>query len=430
MIMWIAALVLVTVTAVIGYRLGAIQAAFTFIGLLTAAVFAIPLGPLFAWVFRVVGYKQPLVAQFGGPFIAFFLVLLVFKTVATFVHRKVDYHYRYKRADAERAVWEVMHRRVGACVGALNGVLYFMVFALIIAVFGYFTIQTGGGESGSRVLSFVGKAAEDLQATQMDKVVAPFNPAGEKYMDASDIAGLLHHNRGLLDRLESYPVFAAMAEEPIYQDMGRDRDLQNMVKGQSSLSEILANPTVQQVISNSDLVTKVLDLDYKDLKQYLETGVSPKFEQEKILGRWIYDQTVTLQLNKQLKPDVGASTWFRLQKELVERFDNSVFSAFHDNKAKLVLATNLDGRASPLQPVPVAPPVGVAGAQWRTNYFPMWFTTGRVYSAIGKWSGSAPNYLVTLGNQSGTGTAEGKLEDGRLSFQFQGKALSFTRQAD
>ena len=39
--------------------------------------------------------------------------------------------------------------------------------------------------------------------------------------------------------------------------MGRDRDLQNMVKGQNSLSEILANPKVQEVISNSDLVTKV-----------------------------------------------------------------------------------------------------------------------------------------------------------------------------
>jgi hypothetical protein len=135
-------------------------------------------------------------------------------------------------------------------------------------------------------------------------------------------------------------------------------------------------------------------------------------------------------LNKQLRPDVAATTWFRVKNELVERFNNSVFSAFHDNKAKLVLATNLDGRASPLRPVPVPPPVGVAGAQWRTNYFPMWFTTNRMYSATGKWSGSAPNYMVTLGNQSGTATAEGKLEDGRLSFQFQGKALSFTRQPD
>lgn len=430
MIMWIAALVLVTVTAIIGYRLGAIQAVFTFIGLMAASISAIPLGPLFSWVFRLVGYKEPVVAQFGGPIIAFFVVWLAFKALATFVHRKVDYHYRYNRADAERAVWEVMHRRLGACVGALNGVVYFIVFAVIIAVFGYFTIQTGGGESGSRVLSFLGDAAEDLQSTHMDKVVAPFNPAGERYMDAADIAGLLYHNRSLLDRLERYPVFAAMAEEPIYGDLGKDRDLQAMLKGQSNLGEILANPKLREVISNSDLVTKVIELDYKDLKNYLETGVSQKYEQERILGRWSYDQSATLQLNKELSPEVGASTWFRVRNELIERFDNSAFSAFCDNKAKLVLAANMEGRSSPLIPVPVPPPVGVAGATWRTNYFPKWFNTNPVYSATGKWSGAAPNYVVTLGNRSGTASAEARLQDDRLSFQFQGKALAFLRQPD
>src|SRR5436190_6746942 len=185
MIMWIAGLVLVAITAAVGYRAGAIRAAFSFIGLVAAAVLAIPLGPLFAWIFPLLGFHQPIAAQFGGPIVAFFVVSFVFKAFAGFVHRKVDYHYRYNRADAERAVWEVMHRRVGACVGALNGVVYFMVFALIIAVFGYFIIQTGGGEAGGKVLSFVGKAAEDLQSTRMDKVVAPFHPAGEKYFDAA-----------------------------------------------------------------------------------------------------------------------------------------------------------------------------------------------------------------------------------------------------
>src|SRR5688572_15812828 len=186
MIMWITAIVLVALCVGIGYRSGAIRAACTFIGLIVAAILALPLGPLFAWVFPLIGFKNPVAAKFGGPIIAFFVVSFVFKALAAFVHRKVEYHYRYNRHDAERAVWEVMHRRVGACIGALNGTVYFVIFALIVSVFGYFTIQTGGGENPSKVLSTLGKAAADLQETRMDKVVAPFNPASEKKFDASD----------------------------------------------------------------------------------------------------------------------------------------------------------------------------------------------------------------------------------------------------
>ena len=436
MIMWIAAIVLVALTIGVGYRAGATRAAFSFIGLLAGAVLAVPLGPMFNWLFPLIGFKNAMAGKFGGPIIAFFVVSFVFKAIGSFVHRKVDYHYRYNRADAERAVWEVMHRRVGACVGALNGTVYFIAFALIVDVFGYFTIQTGAANSDSKVLSFLGKSAEDLQNTGMDKAVAPFNPASEKYFDFADIAGLLFHNRPLVDRLYNYPVFAAMAEEPTYRELGKDRELQQMIKGQASLNEILNNPKVAEVVSNSDIATRVLELDFKDLRQYLETGKSEKYAQEKILGRWAYDESSTLQLNKKLKPDVPASIWFRMKNELTQRFDNSVFTAFYDNKAKLVLATNMDGKATPYQAVPVrttrpgATPTAAPIAVTVTNFVPQWFITNATYSAVGKWSGTAPNYFVSLGNKNGTATAEGKLQGDQMAFGFEGRALVFRRLAD
>ena len=423
MIMWIAALVLVAATIGIGYRQGAIRATFTFIGLILAAILAIPCAPMVAWIFPLIGFKNPVVAQFGAPIIAFFVISLLFKGLAAFVHRKVDYHYKYNRDDATRAVWEVMHRRVGACVGALNGTIYFLVFALIISVFGYFAIQTGGGESDSKVLSFVGKSAEDLKNTRMDKVVAPFNPAREKYFEASDILGLIYHNRSLVDRLKNYPVFAAMAQEPAYQEMGKDQELQNKLKGQASLNEILAHPKVQDVISNTDVSTKVLDLDMKDLKHYLETGASEKYGKEKLLGRWSYDELASLQLNKQLKPDVTVVNWLRMKNELTERFDSSVFTAFYDNKATFQLSANMEGRASAFEPRGRLP-------NGQTNYIPNWFTTNALYSATGKWSGSAPTYLVTLTSRNGTATSEARLENDKLWFQLEGKALSFARLPD
>jgi hypothetical protein len=66
----------------------------------------------------------------------------------------------------------------------------------------------------------------------------------------------------------------------------------------------------------------------------------------------------------------------------------------------------------------------------QTNYIALWLTTNATYSANGKWSGSAPNYLVTLGNKNGTKTSEAVLDGNSLSFQFEGKALAFTRLSD
>ena len=185
-----------------------------------------------------------------------------------------------------------------------------------------------------------------------------------------------------------------------------------------------------------DQSTRVLELDFKDLRQYLETGKSEKYAQEKILGRWAYDESSTLLLNKKLKPDVPASIWFRMKNELTQRFDNSVFTAFYDNKAKLVLATNMDGKATPFRAVPVrgtrpgATPGAAPVAVTVTNFVPLWFITNATYSAVGKWSGSAPNYLVTLGNRNGTATSEGKLAGDQLAFGFEGRALVFRRVAD
>jgi hypothetical protein len=427
MIMWITALVLVAATVAVGYRQGAIRAAMTFIGLLVAAVLAIPFGPMFAWLFPLLGFKSPLAPKFGAPVIAFFAISLVFKGLAAFVHRKVEYSYRYHRDDASRAVWEVMMKRVGACVGALNGLVYFLVIALLVSVFGYTTIQIGGNESNSSTLSFLGRTADDLKATQMDKVVAPFNPAPTNYFDFADTLGLLYHNRNLQDRVESYPLFAAMAQQPVYKALGADKDLQNLIKTKGSFEEILANPTVSEVMTNTDLVKIVLDMDILDFKEYLETGVSPKFSQEKLLGRWRYDLQESIRMNKALKPDVAASQWSRVKNELVERFDDAVFTAYHDNTAKFMMATNMDGRASPMENLP---PVRLPNGRIVTNSIPRWATTNALASATGKWSGSAPNYLITLNMRGAQATVEGTLNKENLSFQVAGKALSFKRLAD
>jgi hypothetical protein len=273
-------------------------------------------------------------------------------------------------------------------------------------------------------MSFMAKAGDDLKEMKMDKVVAPFVPAPQKFYEVSDLLGLLYHNRGLKQRLYHYPVFAAMAERPIFQSLGADQGVQKLLDS-APLSEILQNEKVQEVYTNADLFNEFMAMDLKDLRTYLETGVSPKFSEEKILGRWAYDVDASLQLNKNSKSDMPASTWYRLKREVQERFKGAQFTAYYDKKAALKLSAAMEGKSSPIQPFGVLP-------NKQTNYISVWWNTNASYSASGTWSGSAPNYFVELSNKNGKHTSEAKLSgnNNKLSFEFEGKQVAFDRLPD
>jgi len=420
MIMWIAAIVLVALSVSLGYREGATRAAIMFVGLLIAACLAVPMAPLFNFIFKFI-HVHPAVPQFVTPLIAFVAVAVVFAIIGSFVFKKVDYHYRYNVSDAHRAFWERMHRRVGAGIGALNGLIYFFIFALFIDAAGYVTIQTGGDESGSKVLWFITRAAQDLRDTHMDKVVGPFNPAPEKYYEVSDLLGTLYHNRALKGRVEEYPVFAAMADRPLFHDMASDAAFQKALDS-GTLEDLLENGKFQEAVTNAALYDEFTSVDLGDLKQYLETGVSPKFADQPILGRWAYDPNASIELNRALHRDIGASGWVRLRKELSERFRGALLSTFFNNKAVLKLSAATEGKASPMRPVSVV--------RFQTNYAALWYFTNASYSATGKWSGASPAYLITLGNKNGTATSEAKLEGKRLSFKFEEKEIAFDKLPD
>lgn len=423
MIMWIAAVVLIAMMVSIGYQQGAIRAAFTFIGILLAAIFAMPMAPLFNFIFKFVNV-HPAVPQFVTPVIAFLVISIVMSVAGAFVFKKVDYHYRYHVSDAHRAFWERMHRRVGAAVGALNGLAYFFVFALVVSVGGYFATQTGGDESNSKVMWFMAKAGRDLSDTRMDKVVGSFNPAPKKFYEVSDLLGLLYHNRGLKQRLYNYPVFAAMAERPMFQALGADTAAQKLLDT-APLSEILQYDKIQEVYTNSAFYDELMAMDLKDLKQYLETGASPKFAEEKILGRWAFDMDTSIQLNKRTKSDMPASTWVRLRREVQDRFKGAQLTAFHDKKVTLKISTAVEGKTSPMTPFGVRP-------DKTTNYMAVWLNTNATYSANGAWSGSAPSYVFELSNKNGKHTSEVKMDEKstRISFEFEGKQLAFDRLPD
>jgi len=329
-----------------GYYQGAIRAAFSLLGIFFAILLAIPMSPIADWIFPLLGFDHPLVPRFFSPIIAFFVVVGLFKAGAEFVHRKVEYRYKYHISDAERAVWQRMMQKVGLSIGVVSGALYTVLICLVVSVFGYFTLQIGGEHSSSKIMRLINTLAVDLQKTGMNKVVASLNPAPEMYFEVVDIFGLLYQNRLLEGRLENYPPFVVMAERPEWKAIGGDKELQQDLQAEANISKILENPKIQAVLTNMTIYNELMATDLNDLRAYLETGKSPKYESEQLLGRWAYDYPESYKLVRQTKErmlNLAVSQFGRLKLELERRWEGAVLHATCDSKSSLQLPSSVEG---------------------------------------------------------------------------------------
>ncbi|MCI0350019.1 MAG: CvpA family protein, partial [Acidobacteriales bacterium] len=214
------------VVGLVGYYQGAVRAAFSFLGLLVAAIAAGPLGSALSPLIAMLGLKHPLLQQFVGPVIAFLLVLIAFKVIALTVHRKLTVFYQHHESDTKRLLFERFNTRAGVCVGVANGVVYFFLLVVAAHVLGYFSTQVRGSEDDPLATRLTAKLAADAQATGMTKAVSPFVPTSEIYYDATDIVGELYHNPLLQKRLSSYPVFVTLAERPEFKSLAEDLKFQ------------------------------------------------------------------------------------------------------------------------------------------------------------------------------------------------------------
>src|SRR5688572_26828555 len=141
MFLWIIALVLFASLGIVGFYQGALRAGISFIGLLVAALLAMPLSGVIAAIIRIFGLEHPVVLGFLSPFIAYLIVLIGFKCAALAVHKKVDTHYKYNTSDTARLLFERVNARLGICLGLCNAFIYTILISVVIYVTGYFTLQ-------------------------------------------------------------------------------------------------------------------------------------------------------------------------------------------------------------------------------------------------------------------------------------------------
>jgi len=337
MIIWILALLILSLVAIVGYYQGFIRVAFSLAGLIVSSILAVPLSGLGRWLLSVFGMTNPLLLQIFGPVLVFLAVLVLFKISAFSLDRKVDYIYKYRKSDYERMKFERLNARVGFLLGLFNGAVYFLILLIPFYVFGYLTVQVASGEESSGGLKFVNQMRQAIQSSRMDKVLAGMDPAPREFYEASDVIGLVKNNPQLQNRLSQYPSLVTIIERPELQELVNDPQLAEMVQRQTSLTEILEQPKIKALMNNQSVWedVKKLGTDLRDLQHYLQTGVSEKFKDSPFLGRWNLDIDQTLGYSKRKRQAMSNMEYNQIRNMLMTLLQNGVLTLTTEGKLSI-----------------------------------------------------------------------------------------------
>jgi len=399
---WLLALLLLASLAGMGFRQGVIRVAFSLIGILVGILLAGPLGHLLSRPLGLVGFKNPVLLWVLGPLVAFVLISIIFKAAALPVHQKVDVYFKYHAGDLRLALWERLHRRLGLCLGLANGALYFILIATLIYCFSYWTVQVASSDADSSLVKWLNRLGTSLQDTGFVKVAKAMDPMPESFYDAADVAGLIYQNSLLEARLERYPGFLSLAESPEFQALAADKDFIEMRQKQEPIRTVLDHPQIQAIISNPDLLHTIwntLKPDLADLSGYLRTGNSPKYDSEKILGRWDFNVSATGNLLRRAKPNLPSKEMKKIKELILMPFARATLVAMPDQN-RLLLKDAPQFNASPGAAASKAPQQG-------------------------QWKSLDRGYEVTLPGSADMPTT---VDTGRLVIKAQGMEFVFDRE--
>jgi len=174
--------------------------------------------------------------------------------------------------------------------------------------------------------------------------------------------------------------------------LATDQSFSEMRQKGEPVLKLLSHPTVQNILGNHDLVDeirKTLVPDLKDLRTFLETGRSPKYESENILGRWLFDVNYTLLALRKAKPNLPSSEMSKMKKGLMATYSKTALVATTDHKAIL---KNMPPPQSTSQ---------------------------------GEWKGAMGKYILTLPEK---GDVSATVDGDRLTASGGGLELAFSRE--
>jgi len=338
MTIWILALCLLAAGAGLGFSQGAIRTGISFIGIVIAVTFAGLLGQLLQPIFPHMGIQNPMLIWMLKPVVGFCLILTCFIIIAFVVHRKVYLFYKYQAGDLRLALWERLNSRLGLCLGLLNGTAYLVLLSFAIYNFSYWTVQIAPSGNEAKTTRVINQLGHDLESTGLAGAARSFAPLPDTYYKVADLAGLVCQNPQLSGRLANYPPLLAIAERDDVKQLAQDTDLTESWKQGAPMGQVLNNPKVKAMLQNQDLIDAVwetLRANLDDLPAYLKTGKSPKYDSEKILGRWDFNVNVSVGMLLVSRPNIRSAELKAVRALWSEAYAQTVFIAAADHQAFL-----------------------------------------------------------------------------------------------
>jgi uncharacterized membrane protein required for colicin V production len=402
MTIWILALVLLASLAGLGYRQGVVRVAFSLIGIFISALLAGPLSSPVKPLLPHLGIHSSIVIWLLSPFIVFVILLSLFKSAGFFVNRKVDVHFKYHAGDLQLLLWNRLNRRLGLCLGLVNGLVYLVLISFVIFDFSYWTAQTATSGDEAKSVRLLNQMGRDLQSTGMDKVARAVDPMPEMYFKAADLAGLLYQNPQLGDRLANYPMFTSLGERDDFKQIGSDADFQGAWKNHSPVGQLLNNANAKAIWRNNDtanLIWGIVQTDLDDLNGYLKTGHSEKYDSEKILGRWDFNVGASVGMLLQTQPNITSKEMIAVRAFWTQAYAQTTFLAGADGQAFLKNLPEFK---------PGQPP---AAATWQ-----------------GQWKSDDTNYDLSLASNGENKSMTAQTDGLRLTIKDDKNTLIFDRE--
>lgn len=365
MTIWVLGVALVSLAAVIGFFFGAIRSAVCLLGAIVAAVFSGTVGGWLAGLVPLVGYTNPIWQFYLPPLVGFVAVSILFSILAFVVHHLIQRQYKDNTDDYTFARWERLNKRSGIAVGGVLGSVWLVLIGIVTYVPGYLTTQLADDNEASTGLKLVNVLTHDAEATGLNRIVEHYQPASDDHYLASDILGLVYNNPSIHSRLASYPPFLGFAEKPEIAELAKDPEVNSLIQSRAGVSQVLEHARIRAVADNPELVNELLGLDFRDLEGYLRTGISQKYKDEHILGRWRLNVRRSVAEMKIVGTTKLPAVEFNLlRKALNVYLDEMTIGFTTDNKAILKVKAKDEqkllqtvGRASAV-PAPQAPSGG------------------------------------------------------------------------
>jgi len=424
MTIWLLALVLLASSAALGYRQGAVRVLVSFAGIIVAGLLAAPLGKYFKPLMPYAGIHNPVLIWMLGPPVAFVLVLILFKTAGSVVHHKTEMHYKYHTDELKYALWERLNRRVGLCVGLLNGTAYFVLISFVLFNFSYSTVQIASSGAQTWTIRLLNQLGRDLESTGMNKAARAVATLPQSYYKTADLAGLLCQNPQLGGRLTRYPAFLSLLERDDLKQLAQDSTFTSAVRGGVPIGQLFSDPQVKSILQNNDLtklIWGIVQTNMDDLTGYLKSGHSPRYDPEKILGFWDYNTATTVALVPIAQPKISP-VQMMFARLWMTNYAQTTLIVASDHQAYLHNLPRL--KSSPVGETATLHlwPIIVYGL--RSGSLPDTESS----SLTGQWQSTDGGYELSFTNNANSDSLKAQIKDNRLTLTTSdGDTLIFDR---